>query len=53
MPKPHGLGKAGTSISTQATTQAGTSRRVWGPKEGHPQRWQVAPLPLPAVILYN
>lgn len=55
-PSPPRLGKAGTSISTQATAHAGTFRRVWGPKEGkekHPQRWQVAPLPLPTSILYD
>lgn len=53
---PTRLEKAGISISTQATTKAGTFRRVWGPKEGkekYLQRWQVAPLHLSTLILYD
>lgn len=34
------LEKTGTSISTQGTTQAGTFRRVWGPKEGKEKHLQ-------------
>lgn len=47
------LEKTGTSISIQATTQAGILTRVWGPKEGkekYLQRWRVAPLPLPTIL---